>query len=207
MDIKNPILKKVYALDGDAQKTRQAYADWAASYDQDTLEGMGYVAPVLSAEALAQRVAANAEVLDAGCGTGLAGEELKKHGVEIVDGIDLSREMLDVAGEKSIYRNLAEADMTQPLDIPDNAYDGVLSVGVFTSGHVGPEAIGELARITRPGAPMVITVHEHVWDKHAYGDRIAGLEDSGVLSIEEIVTAPYHEKEGYTCKLCVLRAA
>jgi len=35
-------------------------------------------------------------------------------------------------------------------DIPDSAYGGI-SVGTFTHGHVGPEAIDELLRVAGPG--------------------------------------------------------
>jgi len=205
MEIDNPILRKVYALDGDADKIRDAYRDWAAQYDRDTTEGMGYVGPALSATALAELVDKQAEILDAGCGTGLAGEELKRLGFTRIDGNDISGAMLDVADDKDAYRKLERADLTGRLDIADDRYDGVICVGVFTSGHVGPDAFRELARVTKPGAPIVATVHEHVWDAHGYPEALAKMAAEGVFEIESTAEAPYHRNEGYGCRLCILR--
>ncbi|WP_026381748.1 class I SAM-dependent DNA methyltransferase [Afifella pfennigii] len=203
----NPLLKRAYALDGDLDKTRNVYADWAKSYDKDTIAGMGYVAPDIAAAALASRVADDALILDAGCGTGLVGEALSRHGVTAIDGLDLSEEMLQVAAEKSVYRNLAVADLTAPLPIAPDTYDAAISVGVFTSGHVGPDAIADLARVVKPGAPIVLTVHENVWEADLYPEYLSDMEAGGQLRIDEVVEAPYHEKEGYRCRLCLLLAA
>ncbi|MDQ0325842.1 SAM-dependent methyltransferase [Rhodopseudomonas julia] len=202
----NPILKRVYALAGDRDETRNVYAAWAKDYDTDTLRGMGYVAPKLAAAALADLVDDTARVLDAGCGTGLVGEELSRHGLGAVDGIDLSPGMLEVAAEKNVYRNLDVADLTEALKIADDSYDAAISVGVFTSGHVGPEAIADLARVVKKDAPLVITVHENVWEAQAYPDALTRFEEEGHLRINDLIDAPYHEREGYRCRLCLLSA-
>ena len=70
------ILDRLYAMEGGPETCRDIYADWANDYDRDTLDGMGYVGPSLVAEALAERISSGARILDAGCGTGLAGEQL-----------------------------------------------------------------------------------------------------------------------------------
>lgn len=207
MEPENALLKRAYALDGDAGKIRELYADWAESYDGDTVGGMGYVAPVIAAEALAGALGEAEAVLDAGCGTGLVGLELKRRVDAAIDGIDLSPGMLEQARDKGVYRHLAEADLTVRLDVPDDSYDGVVSVGVFTSGHVGPQAIDELARVARPGAPLVVTVHEKVWESDGYPEHLKGMEKRGMLRIRAVRDAAYHQKEGYRCKLCVLEAA
>lgn len=203
----NPLLRRAYSLDGDPDKTRDVYADWAESYDRDTANEFGYVAPGLAASELAELVSFDGVVLDAGCGTGLAGEELHRRGLMTIDGIDLSAEMLDVAAKKSVYRTVSVADMTQRLGFADNTYDGVICVGTFTSGHVGPDAIDELLRITKPGAPVVVTVHEKVWDKDGYLNHLRKLERQGLMRVREIKDSPYHEKAGYRCQLCILEAA
>lgn len=205
-EVKNPILQRVYDLDGDADRTREAYREWAESYDKDTTEGMGYVAPALAAAALAKRVDKNAVILDAGCGTGLAGAELHKLGVTTIDGNDLSAEMLVVARDKGVYRDLTEADMTGRLPYEDDTYDGILSIGVFTSGHVGPQGLDELARIAKPDAPIIVTVHEKVWEKENYPEYLRNMEVRGLVRIRQVTDSPYHENEGLRCRLCVLRA-
>jgi predicted TPR repeat methyltransferase len=207
MDTANPILRRLYTMDGGAEECRDIYRDWARAYDQDTVGGMGYVGPALAAETLAPLLPAGAVVLDAGCGTGLAGAELARLGVTTIDGIDISSEMLAEAAAKGVYRTLDEADLTQPLTIPSDAYDGVICVGVFTNGHVGPSAIAELARVAKPGAPLVFTVHEHAWDAEGYAASIAELAAAGITRTVRITEAPYHMKEGFSCRLCVLEAA
>ena len=99
---KNPILERIYNLDGGPEETRDAYKDWAKSYDEDTVEGMGYVAPAVAADKVKSLVKPDAVILDAGCGTGLAGVELAERGFKTIDGMDLSPEMLDVAREKGV---------------------------------------------------------------------------------------------------------
>ncbi|WP_029057642.1 class I SAM-dependent DNA methyltransferase [Stappia stellulata] len=209
MEPENPLLKRAYALDGNAREIRALYRDWAGSYEADTIEGMGYVAPHQAAKALSEKLDTDALVLDAGCGTGLVGEALTRHDIAglVIDGLDLSPGMLEQAAEKNVYRKLSEADLTKPLDMPADSYDGVVSVGVFTSGHVGPQAMDELARVARPGAPVIVTVHEKVWGPDGYADHLKAMEAKGRVRVRDIRDAAYHEKEGYTCKLCVLEAA
>merc|ERR1712035_300321 len=53
-------------------------------------------------------------VLDIGCGSGLSGEQLTKHGHMWV-GTDISKSMLDVACEREVEGDLLESDMGQGL--------------------------------------------------------------------------------------------
>ena len=202
------ILDRVYALKSPAE-CESTYDEWAETYEHDTTEGMGYAAPVHAAERLSRLLAdrPRAEVLDAGCGTGLVGAALAGHGLEVIDGIDLSSAMLDQARAKGVYRNLDKADLTQRLSADDGSYDAVICVGTLTEGHVGPEALDELVRVARPGAPVVATVLDRIWEPHGYKARAEALEESGAARLEE--TSPqsvYHAKENITCHLVVLRA-
>lgn len=76
----NEILDRIYSMKGEPAEVREAYKAWARSYDKDTVEGMGYIAPAVSADKLAEYLARDATILDAGCGTGLAGVELARRG-------------------------------------------------------------------------------------------------------------------------------
>ncbi len=197
---KNPILERIYALKGGTEECRSAYSDWAESYEKDTVEDMGYVAPSIVAEKLETLVDSSAVILDAGCGTGLAGAEMAKRGFRAVDGMDLSPEMLDVAREKDVYRDLQVADMTGPLDYETDVYDAVTCVGTFTHAHVGPQGFNELVRVTKPTGFVVATVHEDVWDDgyEAHFDHLEADKLARTVSIER---APYHL---HGCRLCVL---
>ena len=85
---KNETLDKVYTAKNHAE-LMEAYKGWAADYDADTVGQFGYVAHVVSAEALHEALKdPSAYVLDAGCGTGLVGEELAKKGYERMDALE-----------------------------------------------------------------------------------------------------------------------
>lgn len=203
MSVSNPILKRVYSLKG-PDDCADLYDDWAKTYDADTTEGMGYVAPKLCAEKLVGRIGADEPVLDAGCGTGLAGVELAARGFKVIDGLDVSAEMLAIAAEKKVYRTLDKADLTKPIALADNSYAAVLCVGTLTHGHVGPDALDELLRVARPGAPVIATIHEGVWEEAGFRTHIEALVARGAARLIEADEAPYHAKEGITCRLCVL---
>ncbi|MBE3001029.1 class I SAM-dependent methyltransferase [Nocardiopsis sp. HNM0947] len=198
------VLDRIYSLKNPAE-AEGAYDEWAETYEHDTTEGLGYVAPQRAAELLRDLLPDNprAEVLDAGCGTGLVGQSLSGLGLEVVDGIDLSTAMLDRARDKGAYRNLDKADMTRRLSIADDSYDAVICVGTFTEGHVGPEGIDELVRVARPGAPLVLTITDAVWESEGFADHVAGLEKDGRVAIEQ--TAPGSVYHVITCNQVVLR--
>lgn len=201
-DTPRDILDRVYAMQGPDEAER-VYDEWAESYDDDTVEGMGYVGHVVATSKLVE-VTRPGHVLDAGCGTGLVGVELAEHTDATIDGVDISQGMLDRARARGVYRKLEQADLTQRLDIEDDTYDSALCVGTFTAGHVGPEAFGELARVVRPGGYVVATVLDQVWESggyHAYVDELAA---SGVVRLLEADVRPYRESEGVDCRLCVL---
>jgi predicted TPR repeat methyltransferase len=75
----------------------------------------------------------DARILDLGCGTGLVGEELKKHGYKTIDGVDLTPELLESAKAKGIYGLLQQGSMGSPeckdLGIGANQYDATICVG------------------------------------------------------------------------------
>lgn len=201
------MLKKVYNLQS-PEANEEAYDEWATKYDHDTIEEMGYVAPQTAADKLAATVAAGATVLDAGCGTGQVGELLAGYGFKTIDGLDISTSMLEVARGRKVYRDLHKADLTQKLPLDDDRYDAIVCVGTFTSGHVGPDALDEMVRVLRPGAPIVATVLDEIWEPQDFPSAIDRLERSGALRRIEIENStPYRTAEGATSRLCVLTVA
>ena len=120
----------------EADKCQALYDDWAATYDQDlTHASHGYVGPMEAARVIAQNSTRSEQVvLDAGCGTGLSGLAVRAAvgSDTIIDGIDISTGMLEVAAKKSVYRRLEPADLSKPIAIPDDSYDVVVCVGTLT---------------------------------------------------------------------------
>src|SRR6266496_916875 len=59
---------------------------------------------------------------DLGCGTGRTGAWLRRHGVDDIDGVDLTPEMLAVARSKGAHRRLIEGDVAA-TGLEPAAYD------------------------------------------------------------------------------------
>ena len=97
--------------------------------------------------------------LDVGCGTGIVGRALQERGVDGIHGVDISPQMLEQASSKGVYETLIEADLTAGLRIGADTYAGVASAGTFTHGHLPPEPLGELIRVSMPGAACAIGVN------------------------------------------------
>lgn len=172
-------LDDAYALET-PEDSVALYRDWATTYDQGFGQALGYVLPQRVAEAFrAEAIADHQPALDIGAGTGLLAEHL---GGLTLDAIDISAEMLAVAAEKKLYRNLNRADLTQPLDIPDASYGGFVSSGTFTTGHVGPGCLPELFRIARPGALFALSINAHVFDKAGFGSAFAQHVANGTIT-------------------------
>jgi len=165
------------------------YDSWSETYDAD-MSAAGYRHPTICLALLARHLPRGAEpLLDAGAGTGLIGEWLAITGYPRVEALDISQGMLDKAGAKGVYTALHRLAMGDALPFADGAYAGIVSAGVFTSGHVGVEGLDELIRICRPGGVIVLTVKNTLWQA-GFAERIAGLEAQGRLKrVEE--TAPY----------------
>lgn len=171
-------LDNAYDIHG-PDDAKSLYDGWAQSYDVSFAEGWGYVAPREIARVFREIGGDVEPVLDIGAGTGLVGGEL---GGLTVDGIDISPHMLEQAGDKGIYRELILGDLTRPLAIQSGVYGGVISSGTFTHGHVGPEALPELLRITRPGALFVTGIIAPVYDEAGFGSALAGLVARGAIT-------------------------
>ena len=137
--------------------------------------------------------------------TGLVGVLLKETELSSLTGIDYSPGMLAEAEKKGVYDALHTMDMNLPLTLPSDSYDAVTCIGTFTSTHVKPEAVKELARVTRSGGVLVFTVRDDYWQSTNFIDLVAELHVSGIARIEQIRLEPYIHSEGSECRFVVLR--
>ncbi|MFK7732456.1 MAG: class I SAM-dependent methyltransferase [Pseudomonadales bacterium] len=173
------------------------YRDWASTYDSEFAATRGYQYPQLIADVYSRKASKeDTPVLDVGAGTGLAAVALLEHSdidsELIIDGIDISPEMLEVSKEKDIYQRLFEADLTKRVDLPDDYYGAVISVGTFTHGHVGPDALYELLRMSKPGALFVIGVNGTAFDKYHFGSGFASLQADGYITPLQFIRVQYY---------------
>ena len=157
---------------------RQIYGDWAETYE-DAMKESGYVSPPILAETRKNVLGGtDPAILDVGCGTGRGGMALRKAGFQVIDGIDLTEEMMKVARSKGLYRTLQTADLLQTIPIQDGTYQGAYSTGVFTKGHVGPDRVPEVMRVRKPGGIFCLTVAQNAWADQGWHGALVGLESS-----------------------------
>jgi SAM-dependent methyltransferase len=135
---------------------RSGYGEWVATYEQTVEDAMD----IELLESLEQ-VRWSGECADLGCGTGRTGVWLREQGVEAVDGVDLTPEMLEVARQRGVHRRLVEADVAA-TGLPDEAYD--LVVTSLVDEHLADlrPLYAEAYRLAKPGAMYVLVgYHPH----------------------------------------------
>jgi len=174
MSQNTPDLEAAYSIET-PDDNRRVYSAWAETYDKTFAQDMDYRMPAVIAEFF-RRSGGAGNTLDIGAGTGLVAQFLNDLGIGPIDGTDISPEMLVVAGKKRLYRRLFEGDVTQRLDVPDGTYDGVVSSGTFTLGHVGPEAIDELLRVAAPGARFALSINAKHYEKAGFKAKLDSIQ-------------------------------
>lgn len=168
-----PDLNSAYALKT-PDDSRKLYAAWAATYDSDFAQRNGYILH----DEVARHFAVTGgfgPVLDVGAGTGLCGAALRARGIEPVDGTDISGEMLEVAGRKDTYRDLFTGDILAGLPVAKGSYQGAVSSGTFTTGHVGPDGIDAMLHAVRSRGWIVLSVNAKHYEAAGFAAKMAEL--------------------------------
>lgn len=178
-----PDLEGAYAL-GSVADAKRLYAAWAETYDSDFSAAQGYLIPREVVRVFAAH-GGRGPLLDVGAGTGLVGEGMAASGIGPVDALDLSDEMLEIARGKGVYRDLIAADVTQPLAV--GGYQGIVSAGTFTLGHVGPEGIPPLLEVALTGCLFVISVNAQHFESAGFDALLREIEtEISDLTFEDI---------------------
>jgi len=168
------------------------YDEWGIKnkYDQDMID-WNYTGPKESVNVFKKyALNKNIKILDAGCGTGLVGVELKKYNYLNIDGADLSKKLLDLV-PKGYYKKLEQTDLNKPINADDSTYAGILCVGTFTYGHVKPQALDEFIRITADKGLICFTINEGIYEKYGFDKKIKELSDKGFWSMKEFFESDY----------------
>jgi SAM-dependent methyltransferase len=133
-------------------EVREGYGEWVRTYEQIVQDEMDV--------RLLDRIqtvdwSAPRSVLDLACGTGRIGEWLRKRCSAVIDGVDLTPEMLEVARRKGSYRALHITDITQ-TGLSAGTYD--LCIQSLADEHLPDlqQLYREVARLTKHGGCFVI---------------------------------------------------
>ena len=180
------------------------YQDWTDNnkYNKDMVD-WNYTAPQETVSVLRKyTLNKNSKILDAGCGTGLVGIELKKYDYSNIEGVDFSQSMLDLIPQ-NIYQKIEKIDLNKPLIFKNNIYDVVMCVGTFTYGHVKPHALDEIIRITKNKGLICFTINEGIYEEYGFDKKIKELTDDKSWNIREFFKSDYITTKDVEAWLCL----
>ena len=180
------------------------YQDWTDNnkYNKDMVD-WNYTAPQETVSVLRKyALKKNSRILDAGCGTGLVGIELKKYGYSNIEGVDFSQSMLDLVPQ-NIYQKIEKIDLNKPLKFKHNIYNVVMCVGTFTYGHVKPHALDEIIRITKNKGIICFTVNEGIHEEYGFDEKIKELTNNKSWNVRELFKSNYITTKDVKAWLCL----
>lgn len=190
------LLENAYKL-STPEDNKAYYREFADTYDGDFAEALGFVYPQTIARIYTEKAGPeDVPVADIGCGTGLVAKALGLPAT-LVDGMDISAEMLERATAKSLYGRTFEIDLTGNLATIRNGYGAILSSGAFTHGHLGPNVLISLLSIARSGALFVIGVNRAHYGDHGFDAALAGLADENRITEPSVDEIRMYSKEGH----------
>ncbi|MBL8672364.1 MAG: methyltransferase domain-containing protein [Alphaproteobacteria bacterium] len=131
---------------------RHLFDGYAARYEADLAGPLAYAAPAMLRAAIDAALPESPplDILDLGCGTGLAARALADRARRIV-GVDLSPAMLERAQATGLYAELRCADLNDVLAAATAAWDLVLAADVLNYVGALDRCLGLVAAALRPG--------------------------------------------------------
>lgn len=121
----------------------EGYGEWAATYEETVAAGLD--------EPLRERLSLDwthiFEAVDLACGTGRTGAWLKAKGVDAIDGVDATPQMLAIAEAKGVYRRLLAADVGETT-LASEAYQ-------LATMSLADEHLPELSPVYREAARLL----------------------------------------------------
>ena len=203
---------------------RRLFDQYAGRYDTALTEHLRYRGPAMLLEAI-ERVMRDAgramhfrEMLDLGCGTGLAGTAFRPVADQLV-GVDLSPAMIAKADEKGIYDRTAVASFADFLAAAAAArerYDLVLAADVLVYVNDLVPFMAGIGKILRTRGLVAFTAETHAGDgvkllptlRFAHGETyLRGLLSANGLTVRHLAKTSVRSEKGVPVDGLVVVAA
>jgi 2-polyprenyl-3-methyl-5-hydroxy-6-metoxy-1,4-benzoquinol methylase len=145
------------------ESTKSLYNDNASSWIRDEPISLSDFTARPAILSMCEPIA-GLQVLDLGCGEGYCSRELRRRGAKSVQGIDLSKKMIEAActqeAQESLgihYETGCATDLTQ---FADGEFDLVTAVFLFNYLNISQmyQCMSEVRRILRPGGRFIFSV-------------------------------------------------
>jgi predicted TPR repeat methyltransferase len=113
------------------QYVTKLFDDYAGYFDDHLVGKLKYQTPASLLDAVVRFAPSGSlDVLDLGCGTGLAGARFRPL-ARTLTGVDLSASMLEAARQRQIYDNLVCSDLIEFLQTQGGNFDLAVAADVF----------------------------------------------------------------------------
>ena len=189
------LLKGAYNL-STPDDNKKYYEGFAPFYDSVFVKDLGYTYPTVVANLLIKKFTIEGPICDIGCGTGLVANEIKKKAPNaVIDGIDISQDMIQISREKNLYRNLLELNLEDPLDSLLQDYSAVVSAGTFTHGHLGSETLKRLISHFNSGTKFVIGINFDHYHSKGFEKQLNSFIKSSLISSFELSEVKVYNKD------------
>ncbi len=167
---------------------QEVFDSYSDHYDKSLVKDLEYCVPdkILSAFNSLGLTTRFSDVLDLGCGSGLAAETLS-HLCLHFTGVDLSSKMLGLASDKNIYKELYCSPIEEFLANSDKQYDLLLAADVFA--YFGSlKNVFRKARLAAHGK-SIFSFSAEVNETYGYSVRKSGRFAHSVDYIEKSLQA------------------
>lgn len=185
---------------------RALFDQYASNFDRHLVDVLRYRTPTLLVEALRRHLPpGELDVLDIGCGTGLCGPLLRPLAC-LLEGVDLSPQMLERARDLGLYDGLYCGDMVSYLRVRPASSDLIVAADVLVYvGELAP--LFSVARLAlRSGGVLAFSVEEHAGAEPfqlrpsgRYAHSRAGLlalAHSHGFTVREITASTLRQEQG-----------
>ena len=165
----------VYGV-GSYSETNKYYDDWSKTYDQKLFK-WNYKAPYNSVLILKKFLSKSPKnLLDLACGTGLFAKEILNIYPEInMEGIDISKKILQKAKEKKIYKKLYCFNFDKNMKVKKN-YDLISCIGAMTYTKDPKKLLTNIYKFTKKDGYFIFTHRTDLWEKQNYSKLLIDLD-------------------------------